>query len=128
MVLQLDREAVVWGWANPQEHIWLSLDPPGNRTSLTMSGPDKLFLNVFERTSAFTPKSGLVGFAFRIDDHGSLVISRSVSARPKHLSDSFQYLRRRGRTAQKLSTDVLSSRFLRKKTLSQIHSRFLGGI
>jgi hypothetical protein len=43
MVLQLDREAVVWGWANPQEHIWLSLDPPGNRTSLTMSALSNCF-------------------------------------------------------------------------------------
>jgi hypothetical protein len=48
-------------------------------------GPVKSF---FERTSPVTPKSGLpcsVDLCF--DDHGSLVIFRSASVRPKHLFD-----------------------------------------
>jgi len=41
-----------------------------------------------EHTNTFTPKSGLVRFVdFRIDDHGSFVISRSASVRPRHLFD-----------------------------------------
>src|SRR6266566_989133 len=42
----------------------------------------------FEHTSPFTPASGLVRFLHLcIDDHGSLVIFRSASVRPKHLID-----------------------------------------
>jgi hypothetical protein len=45
---------------------------------------------LFERTSPSTPKSGLpglVGLCF--NDHGSFVIFRSVSVRPKHLFDLY---------------------------------------
>ena len=45
-------------------------------------------LQSFEQTSPFTPRSGLVRFVHRcIDDHGSLVIFRSVSVPPIHLFD-----------------------------------------
>ena len=45
----------------------------------------------FEHTTAFTPKSGLPRpFLDRcFDDHGSLIIFRSVSVRPKHLFDPY---------------------------------------
>ena len=44
----------------------------------------------FEHTSPFTPASGLVRFLHLcIDDHGSLVIFRSASVRPKHLIDPY---------------------------------------
>src|SRR5579862_9853380 len=43
-------------------------------------GPVKSF---FERTSPFTPESGLrCSFAFCIDDHGSLIIFRSAQSDP----------------------------------------------
>src|ERR1019366_1548300 len=43
----------------------------------------------FERTSPFTPKCVFVCLILwpSVDDHGSPVIFRSVSVRPKHLSD-----------------------------------------
>jgi hypothetical protein len=48
-------------------------------------GPVKSF---FEQPSPFAPRSGLARFVHRcIDDHGSLVIFRSVSVRPIHLFD-----------------------------------------
>src|SRR5215472_16199726 len=41
-----------------------------------------------EHTTTLTPASGLVRFVdFRIDDHGSFVIFRSASVRPRHLFD-----------------------------------------
>ena len=45
----------------------------------------------FEHTTAFTPKSGLPRplFGLCIDDHGSLIIYRSASVRPKHLFDPY---------------------------------------
>ena len=42
----------------------------------------------FARTSPFTPRSGpLCSVKFCFDDHGSFVIFRSVSVRPRHLFD-----------------------------------------
>src|SRR5215467_11147958 len=56
------------------------------RPSLTMSTPS----STFERASPFTPASGLVrSLDFCIDDHGSLLISRSASVRPNHLFDPY---------------------------------------
>ena len=44
----------------------------------------------FGHTTPFTPKSGLIGFVnLYFDDHGSFVIFRSVSVRPKHLFDPY---------------------------------------
>ena len=44
----------------------------------------------FKQTSPFTPQSGLVrSVDFLLDDHGSLVISRSASVRPNHLFDHY---------------------------------------
>ena len=45
--------------------------------------------NVFERTSPFTSKSVFVRLVLwpSVDDHGSSVIFRSASVRPKHLFD-----------------------------------------
>ena len=44
--------------------------------------------SLFERTTPFTPKSGLVRLVHLwLDDHGSFVIFRSASVRPKHLFD-----------------------------------------
>ena len=46
--------------------------------------------NLFEHTAPFTPKSGLLdSFDFCFDDHGSFVICRSASVRPKHLFDLY---------------------------------------
>jgi len=46
--------------------------------------------NGFGHTTPFTPKSGLIGSVkLCFDDHGSLVIFRSVSVRPKHLFDPY---------------------------------------
>jgi len=57
------------------------------RASLTMSALSSLF-SFFLRTSPFTPASGLRRFLCSlIDDHGSFVIFRSVSVRPRHLFD-----------------------------------------
>ena len=72
----------------------------GNRKSLTMSALSSPFLfflqlfchpfSFFERTTTFTPKSGLVRLAHRcIDDHGSLIIFRSASVRPNDLFDLY---------------------------------------
>ena len=66
-----------------------------NRTSLTMSAlssPFFQFLCPFSffhgHTTPFTPRSGLIGLVhLSFDDHGSFVIVRSVSVRPKHLFD-----------------------------------------
>jgi len=54
-------------------------------------GPVKLFFSLFERTSPFTPKSGLPcpSLSRCFDDHGSLIIFRSASVRPKHLFDPY---------------------------------------
>src|SRR5215475_9305253 len=42
----------------------------------------------FGRTTPFTPKSGLIcSVKLCFDDHGSFVIFRSVSVRPRHLFD-----------------------------------------
>ena len=42
----------------------------------------------FGHTTPFTPKSGLLcSVKLRFDDHGSFVIFRSVSVRPRHLID-----------------------------------------
>ena len=42
----------------------------------------------FGHTTPFTPKSGLLCcIKLRFDDHGSFVIFRSVSVRPRHLID-----------------------------------------
>ena len=42
----------------------------------------------FGHTTPFTPKSGLIGSVkLCFDDHGSFVIFRSASVRPKHLFD-----------------------------------------
>jgi hypothetical protein len=42
----------------------------------------------FGHTTPFTPKSGLIcSVKLCFDDHGSFVIFRSVSVRPKHLCD-----------------------------------------
>jgi hypothetical protein len=48
-------------------------------------------LPYFERTTPFTSKSGLPGSSLTSasDDHGSLVIFRSVSVRPIHLFDPY---------------------------------------
>ena len=44
----------------------------------------------FGHTTPFTPKSGLsCSVKLCIDDHGSLVIFRSASVRPKHLFDPY---------------------------------------
>jgi hypothetical protein len=44
----------------------------------------------FGHTTPFTPKSGLrCSLKLCFDNHGSLVIFRSVSVRPKHLFDSY---------------------------------------
>jgi len=44
----------------------------------------------FWHTTPFTPKSGLIGSVkLCFDDHGSFVIFRSVSVRPKHLCDPY---------------------------------------
>jgi hypothetical protein len=44
----------------------------------------------FGHTTPFTPKSGLsCSVKLCFDDHGSFVISRSVSVRPKHLCDPY---------------------------------------
>jgi hypothetical protein len=46
------------------------------------------FLFFHGRTTPFTPRSGLVCLVhLSFDDHGSFVIFRSVSVRPKHLFD-----------------------------------------
>jgi hypothetical protein len=43
---------------------------------------------LFEHTTLFTPMSGLpFFFDLCFDDHGSFVIFRSASVRPKHLFD-----------------------------------------
>jgi hypothetical protein len=45
---------------------------------------------LFWQTTPFTHASGLVRFVDRcVDDHGSLIIFRSASARPKHLFDPY---------------------------------------
>ena len=45
-------------------------------------------LSFVERTTPFTPKSGLLcSIKLCFDDHGSFVIFRSVSVRPRHLFD-----------------------------------------
>ncbi len=44
----------------------------------------------FGHTTPFTPKSGLIGSVkLCFSDHGSLVIFRSASVRPKHLFDPY---------------------------------------
>jgi hypothetical protein len=44
----------------------------------------------FRHTTPLTPKSGLIGSVkLCFDDHGSFVIFRSVSVRPKHLFDLY---------------------------------------
>jgi hypothetical protein len=45
--------------------------------------------NVFERTPPFTPVVFSILLILCIDDHGSFVISRSASVRPKHLFDPY---------------------------------------
>ena len=68
------------------------------RASLTMSAlssPFFVFLNFFlhlfiflSTPLLFTPKSGLVRLVYLwLDDHGSFVIFRSASVRPRHLFD-----------------------------------------
>src|SRR5882762_4037234 len=54
-----------------------------------MSALSNSFFLFFAHTSPFTPESGLVRFLLTlcIDDHGSFVICRADSVRPKHLSD-----------------------------------------
>jgi hypothetical protein len=50
---------------------------------------DSLF-SFFEHTTPFTPNSGLmVSVKLCFDDHGSFVIFRSASVRPKHLLDPY---------------------------------------
>ena len=69
-----------------------SLDSPLYRTRLPYIsnnvGPVDSF---FERTTPFTPGSGLPcpSLTRCFDDHGSLVIFRSASVRPKHLFDPY---------------------------------------
>ena len=66
-------------------------------TSLTMPARVKTFFDFFcslffffGHTTPFTPKSGLsCSVKLCIDDHGSLVIFRSASVRPKHLFDPY---------------------------------------
>ena len=68
-----------------------------NRTSLTMSALSSpyfvfsvLAFSFFDHTTPFTPASGLGRFIHLcIDDHGSFVVFRSVSVRPKHLFDPY---------------------------------------
>jgi hypothetical protein len=44
----------------------------------------------FEHTTPFTAKSGLMGSVkLCFDEHGSFVIFRSASVRPKHLFDPY---------------------------------------
>jgi len=47
--------------------------------------------NGFGNTSPFTPKGGLLcpSLTAALNDHGSLVIFRSASVRPKHLFDPY---------------------------------------
>src|SRR6516162_5360278 len=70
--------------------------PSGSQaTSLTMPARVKtVFMNFcslfsfFGHTIPFTPKSGLIcSVKLCFDDHGSFVIFRSVSVRPRHLID-----------------------------------------
>jgi hypothetical protein len=57
----------------------------GSTQSLAMSAL-ALF---FERTTSFAPNRGcfIVVFAPSVDDHGPPIVERSVSVRPKDLSD-----------------------------------------
>jgi hypothetical protein len=56
-----------------------------------MSALSNSFSAHFEHTSPFTPESGLPCSSLTryIDDHGPLIIFRSVSVRPKHLFDPY---------------------------------------
>jgi hypothetical protein len=80
-----------------RKHGLQSPDKSGNRTSLTMPARVKNFVCIFcslfsffGHTTPFTPKSGLIcSIKLCFDDHGSFVIFRSVSVRPKHLFDPY---------------------------------------
>jgi len=69
--------------------------PTASEASLTMPARVKSFFrffcplfSFFEHTTPFTPKSGLIcSVKLCFDDHGSPVIFRSVSVRPRHLID-----------------------------------------
>ena len=70
--------------------IYLSKED-ASLTMSALSSPFLFFCTTFLHTSPFTPKSGLPcsSVDLCIDDHGSLVIFRSASVRPKHLFDPY---------------------------------------
>ena len=75
---------------NPVSRVFRSAFHGFTRYRTALSSPFFFFCTTFLHTSPFTPKSGLsCSVKLCIDDHGSLVIFRSASVRPKHLFDPY---------------------------------------